>query len=125
MNDATLLHRQVNPSWIQQGRVTSQAFKPTPKDEFKLSVYDGDLIGPEDAWVHYTQTLSRGSVGVLAVTVAECRSHELDARPDPEPFPEHAIVDFSGLGTNQIEKKSKKLKASAVDRGWQFEPEAE
>ena len=125
MNNVTLLHRQVNPSWIQEGRVTSQAFKPTPKDEFKLSVYDGDLISPEDAWGHYTQTLLLDSIGVLAVTVVECSAHELDARPDPEPFPEHAIIDFTGLGTNQIEKKSKKLKASAVDRGWQFQPDEE
>jgi hypothetical protein len=38
LNDTTLLHRQINPSWVQQGRVTSQAFRPTPKDESKLSV---------------------------------------------------------------------------------------
>lgn len=125
MNDATLLHRQVNPSWIQQGRVTSQAFKPTPKDDFQVSVYDGDLIDPEDAWLHFTGELGFDSVGVLAVTVAECKVHELDARSDPVPFPEHAVIDFTGLGTNQVEKKSKKLKAFAVTRGWQFHPEEE
>lgn len=90
-----------------------------------MSVYDGDLINPEDAWLHFTSELGFDSVGVLAVTVAECKVHELDARPDPEPFPEHAVIDFSDLGTNQIEKKSKKLKASAVDRGWQYQPEPE
>ena len=42
MTPDTLLFRQVNPGWIREGRVTSQAFKPTAKDEKKLSVYDGD-----------------------------------------------------------------------------------
>lgn len=64
MNPTTLLYRQVNPSWIQSGRVTSQAFKPTPKDERRLSVYDGDLITPADAWRHYTESLGFSSVGV-------------------------------------------------------------
>ena len=36
-----LLHRQVHPSWIQEGRITSQAFSPTPKDLGLLSVYLG------------------------------------------------------------------------------------
>jgi hypothetical protein len=124
VNDATLLLRQVNPSWIQQGRVTSQAFKPTPKDDFKLSVYDGDLTSPPDSWKHFTEKLGFRSVGTLAITVAECSSQELPARPDPEPFPEHAVVDFTGLETNQIEKKSKKLNALAAHRGWLYQPEA-
>ena len=40
MNSKTILLRQIHPIWIQQGRVTSQAFRPTPKDENKLSVFD-------------------------------------------------------------------------------------
>ncbi len=124
MNDATLLLRQVNPSWIQQGRVTSQAFKPTPKDDFKLSVYDGDLITPLDSWTHFTEMLRLQSVGTLAVTVAECSAQELPARPDTQPFLEHAVVDFTGLGSSQIEKKSKKLNALAAGRGWLFQSEA-
>ena len=118
MNDSTLLFRQVNPSWFQNGRVTSQAFRPTPKDEFKLSVYDGDLIDAEASWQHFTKTLD--SIGTLALTVSECHELELEARPDP--FPEHAVIDFSGLRKNQIETKSKKLRVVADARGWQFQP---
>lgn len=125
MNDETLLHRQVNPSWILLGRVTSQAFKPTPKDEHKLSVYDGDQIDAEDSWVHYTTSLGLASVGVLAISVAECTAEGLNARPDPDPFDEHAVIEFEGNSNSQIEKKSKKLKKKAVDRGWQYEPETE
>jgi tRNA(Ile2) C34 agmatinyltransferase TiaS len=74
MTTQTLLLRQVNPSWVQAGRVTSQAFKPTQKDNKMLSVYDGDQIEPEASWRHYTEQLGHLSVGVLAVIVAECQS---------------------------------------------------
>ena len=33
MTDDTLLLRQVNPAWIQAGRITSQIFRPTPTDQ--------------------------------------------------------------------------------------------
>ncbi|OQC41352.1 MAG: hypothetical protein BWX66_00754 [Deltaproteobacteria bacterium ADurb.Bin058] len=48
MNVHTLLLRQIHPDFIQNQRVSSQAFRPTPKDERKLSVYDGDLITPAE-----------------------------------------------------------------------------
>lgn len=120
MNSDTLLHRQINPSWIQGGRVTSQAFKPTPKDQNRLSVYDGDLINAENAWRHYTQTLGFSSIGVLSVTVSECQSLELPVAPDPKLFPEHAVIIFENLTNGQIEKKSKQLRAFAEARDWLF-----
>ena len=40
MNDDTLLYHQVHPSWIVDGGISWQAFRPTPKDEGLLSVYD-------------------------------------------------------------------------------------
>ena len=55
MNNETLLLRQIHPSFIQAGHITSQAFRPTPKDQNKLSVYDGDQISAEDAWQHSRQ----------------------------------------------------------------------
>jgi hypothetical protein len=49
MTDTSLIHRQVHPSFVQAGSissqvfsVTSQVFKPTPKDLGKLSVYNGE-----------------------------------------------------------------------------------
>jgi hypothetical protein len=118
MTGATLLLRQVHPSFVQAGRVTSQAFRPTPKDDGQLSVYDGDQIKPEAAWDHYTTTLACASVGSLAVTVDECAAEELTAKPDPDPFPEHVVIDFTSLSDKQAEKKGKKLKAKAEARGW-------
>ena len=122
MKDHTQLLRQVHPDFIQDGRVSSQAFKPTPKDEKQLSVYDGDQISAVDSYQHYTETLNLPSDGVLAVTVEECTNLELPAEPKPlENFPEHATIDFSRQGTASIEKKSKLLRAKAMQRDWLFQ----
>jgi hypothetical protein len=124
MKSETLLLRQVNPSWVQQGRVTSQVFKPTPKDNRRLSVYDGDQVTALQAWSHYTTELGFASVGVQAVTVAECVALELPAELDPTPFPAHAVIRFDACTPSQIEKKAKRLKAAAEVRGWLHQAEA-
>ena len=119
MNPNTLLYRQIHPSWVQEGRATSQAFRPTPKDDNRLSVYDGDQITAEAAWKHYTLKLP--SVGVMAVTVAECEKRQLAVIPDPLPdFSEHALIDFTGLTANQTRRTAQQLTAAANARGWQF-----
>jgi hypothetical protein len=123
MKPDTLLLRQVNPSWIQQGRVTSQVFQPTPKDRKKLSVYDGDQITPENSWKHFTERLGFVSVGVMAVTVSECAKENLLVKSDPALFPEHAVIDFTGLTENQIKQKAKRLKAAAETRSWLYQAE--
>jgi hypothetical protein len=120
MTETTLLLRQINPAFVQQGRVTSQAFRPTPKDQQKLSVYDGDMISPEQAWVHFTANQGLQSVGVLGVTVQECRNEDLVVRSSPEHFAEHAEIDFLGFTPNQCEKKGKRLRSAAEARGWLY-----
>ena len=72
MIDATVVYRQIHPSFVQAGFPTSQAFRPTPKDESKLSVYDGDQITAENAFQHYINDLNLSSVGVMGLTVSEC-----------------------------------------------------
>ena len=118
MTDSTLLLRQVHPGFVQNQRPSSQVFRPTRKDESKLSVYDGDIMSPEQSWKHFTEVLERQSVGVLAVTVAECREQDLRAAPSPEVFEGHAHIDFTGFSANQAERKGKKLLAVALLRGW-------
>lgn len=120
MKDETLLLRQIHPSFVQDGRVTSQAFRPTPKDQNRLSVYDGDQIDAPGAWHHYTESLGHRSVGVMAVTVSECTAEALKVEPDPEPFPEHAVIDFSGFEKKAVEKKAKKLRIKAAERDWLY-----
>ncbi len=125
MTNSTLLLRQVNPSWIQAGRITSQVFKPTPKDENRLSVYDGDQITAEKSWRHYTGELGFSSVGVVAVTVGECQSQGLSAESDPRPFPAHVVINFDGCSGTQVEKKARHLKKAAEARDWQYRTEAD
>ncbi|MCX6874711.1 MAG: hypothetical protein NTW21_13025 [Verrucomicrobia bacterium] len=121
MVPSTLLLRQVTPSFIQAGRVTSQVFHPTPKDKDLLSAYDGDLIGAEAAWVHYTQQLGLRSAGVLALAVAECAAEGLSCRPDPQRFPEHAVIDFTGKTKRDKKAIASILRDRAVARDWLFE----
>lgn len=125
MTSDTLLFRQVNPYWMQQDRITSQTFKPTPKDKEKLSAYDGDQVTAEESWEHYTRRLGFQSVGVVAVTVDECAKQELQAIPDPTPFPAHVFIDFSGLSGNQKIMKAKSLRVIAQNRGWQYQAETD
>lgn len=124
MTGDSLLLRQIHPSFLRLGRATSQAFRPTPKDESLLSVYDGSLISAEASWIHFTTILKRDSVGTMAVTVEECAAESLSVRPDPDAFPEHAVIDFSGFSHNQCEKKGKNLKAKAEARGWLYQAPA-
>lgn len=122
MNAQTLLYRQVNPHWVINGEPNSQTFMPTRKDQGLLSVYDGDQITPVDSWHHFTGVLGYASAGVAAVSLAECQAQQLAVHPDPESFPEHALIDFTGLSRSQRERKAAQLKAAALARGWQFLP---
>ncbi len=121
MNSDTLLLRQINPSFIQNGRVTSQAFRPTPKDENKLSVYDGDQITPENSWIHFTSNPQCRSDGVLAISYEQCDQQSIPVIADGIPFPEHAYLNFSDMGKGEIERKAKILVSKAQERGWLYQ----
>ncbi len=124
MNTDVLLYRQINSSWVQSGRVTRQAFKPSARDGRRLSVYDGGMITAEDAWKHYTGGLGFASTGVLAVSRGDCAEQELPVKPDPVPHPAHAVIDFTACSNTQVEKKAKRLIESAWKRGWQYKANA-
>jgi hypothetical protein len=122
MSPQTLLLRQIHPSFVQAGRVTSQAFRPTPKDDHHLSVYDGDRIAPQAAWKHFTDNPACRSAGVMALAYEECAALALPVHADGIPFAEHCSIDFSGLEKKEIERKAKILSVQAQQRGWQFGP---
>jgi len=71
-----------------------------------------------------TTELGFSSIGVLAVTAAECWALDLPVEPDPEPFPAHAVIRFDACTPSQIEKKAKRLKAYGEARGWQHQAES-
>jgi hypothetical protein len=122
-DDEQTLHRQVHPSWVQDGRITSQAFSPTPKDAGLLSVYDGKQIAAEPSFIHYTTVQKLTAIGTVSVTAGEATSVGLPWRPDPEPFPEHAVIDYTELPTpGKIKAKAQALAERARQRGWTYTP---
>lgn len=118
MKDDTVLLRQIHPAFVQEGRVTSQAFRPTPKDESLLSVDDGSLVSPEASFERFNNTPNCESIGLKAVTKGECSSAELPVIQDGNPYPEHCSIDFTGLGRKPAERKAKQLRSYASQRGW-------
>lgn len=121
MSPATPLLRQVHPSFVQAGHITSQVFRPTPKDEQQLSVYDGHKIKPQAAWLHFIQNPLCRSAGVVAVLKSECDREQLAVVADGVPFPEHCYLDFANFDKKNIELKAKFLSRIAQSRGWLFQ----
>ena len=79
-----LLYRLVHPSFVHDGRVTSQALRPTPKDDDLLSVDRSSLSTPEASWGRFIES-GYEAVGVVAVSVDECSEEGLPALSDPLP----------------------------------------
>lgn len=114
-----LFYRQIHPKFVQNGRVTSQAFR-TDKCE-PLSVYDSKMFDPQSAWKHYTDN-GYLSVGVMAVTDAECVAHDLEVVTDSVDFWGHASIKFGELSMTAKRKIAKYLVTDAVARGWCYQP---
>lgn len=113
-----LLYRQVHPAWVVNGEPSSQAFRPTAKDEGRLSITLGSNASAEEAFQHHTQTLSMKSSGSWAVSVGEAKEVELNSFHEPLPeSPDHGFIDFRGLSRKPTETKAKVLKGLAVARG--------
>ena len=117
-----LLHRQVNPNWIQSGQFSSQTFRPTSKDAGKLSVYDGKQISAGESFAHWTSELNLKSDGVVSVSTGEVEALALAWAIDGTPFPAHGYIDFTGLTKGQVERSATLLKARALARGWSHQP---
>ena len=122
-----LLWRQIHPKFVQDGRATSQAFRPSPKDEDQLSVDRGHLTTAADSHSRYVRS-GFESAGILAVTIGECGYHGLPVYSDPvpegdHPNPAHALVDYRALPSRgRREAVAKMLTANALARGWQHRP---
>lgn len=124
-----IMFREVHPAWVRDGRITSQAFKPTATDEDKVSVYRSSLITAEGAFLYHTEVCKMSSTGTWGVTVAECTGEDVPVLPDPvESPPErvqaaHCVLDFTTVGSRkQVEGKASKLSRAATARGCLFEP---
>lgn len=122
MEKSTLLYRQVNPNWLIDGRPTSQTFTPFPKDEGKLSAYNGKKWTAQDSFLHFTENQGFEAIGNLAVTPKECDESDLQTIEDNIPFDGHAYIDFTPFTTGQVRTKAKQLKNKALQRGFTYLP---
>lgn len=118
MTPETILLRQVHPNFVPNGELSSQAFFPFPKDDGKLSVYDGDQINPGESHRHYLSVMQKESVGVWGVSVGEAATEGLPSQNSPLPnSPAHAHIDFEARDEKLCRKLAKRLKAAALVRG--------
>jgi hypothetical protein len=123
-----LLLRQIHPTFIQEGRMTSQAFRPTPKDQKLLSVNRSSKIKPLDAYILHTEIKKLSSVGVWGVSVSEVNDiDDLNIKEDPIENPiedkSHSLIDFSLLDSeSRIKAISSKLADKARKRGCLHQP---
>ena len=123
-----LLLRQVHPNFIVEGRISSQAFLPTAKDDKKLSVNRNSMVSAKEAFELHTQEKKLKSTGVWAVSVEEVVSLDsLAIEPDPIEVPiqdrSHALIDFSKLPSeSRIRSTAKNLAEKAQDRDCLYEP---
>lgn len=115
-----LLHRQVHPTFLRDGRLSSQAFKPNSGDDGQLSVARGSLASAKAAYERYIAR-KRASCGVWSVTLTECAAVSAPAYADPlEDDDAHAVINFNEVATkSQWDKVADKLAACARARGCQ------
>jgi hypothetical protein len=114
MDDDDKLYRQISPKFFQDGTISSQAFRPLG-GKTKLSLYNGLMITPKDAYVHYTETLHNQSDGVAEILVGSFTKRGLEVIPDGEGFDEHVSADFSNIihSRKELEKVSRNLRDEA------------
>jgi hypothetical protein len=127
-DEQELLFRQVHPSFVRDGRLGSQAFRPTPKDKRLLSVDRSSLTSDKAAFELHTQCKQLASAGTWAVTVGECAGLDLAVRPDPIaeapcPNPAHAVIDFTSLSKSKADDYGTRLARLANERGRLYPPD--
>ncbi|MFD7656018.1 hypothetical protein ACFV4N_18775 [Actinosynnema sp. NPDC059797] len=118
-----LLYRQVHPTQMPNGTMSSEAFNPSARDKDLLSTLR-EHVGPEEAYRRWTETNGFLSVGTYAVSVGEVDDQGLQAIDDAATTePDHASIDYtSAQGKSERKRRSRKLRDAAVARGCLHRP---
>ncbi|MDQ8732407.1 hypothetical protein [Bradyrhizobium sp. LHD-71] len=120
-----VLFRQIHPGFVEDGVPSSQPFRPTPKDQNKLSVDRSSAITPEASFTLFQEN-GGATIAVYGLSVGDFASEAIICHPDPLPElnnPAHAIADYSPHKTSQHKTIAKRLKRLAIARGC-FHPRA-
>ena len=124
-DEAEILFRQIHPNHMRAGVPLSDRFRPSPKDEGKLSVDRSSLVTAAESFDRF---ISNGfaSAAVYGVTVGECFAENLPSFEDPIAESEtlkanaaHAIIDFQGFPEKNWKNIARRLHLKAVARGQQ------
>jgi hypothetical protein len=129
-NADELVWRNVNPKFIESGVVSSQAFRPTPKDKRKMSGAREDKVSADKHFHEFTNDLGLESAGVWAVSVREANAQDvrcvydaesLNRPPDPCPTG-HTYFDFQPHGNSAQRRIGRILSDNAQQRGRKHPP---
>lgn len=127
-----LLWRNAHPDWIENGKLTSQAFRPTPKDQNKLSSARASKVSVENNFKEFTGDFGLASIGVWAVSVGEAGAEDIQAIYDehspstPTPcLTGHTSLDFAEISNNRAKRIGSRLRDQAEKRGVQYPPPGE
>lgn len=123
-DSAELLFRQIHPSFVEMGEPSSAGFKPTPKDDGKLSVDRSSIFSPAQSYDLHTNAKGLQSVGTYGLTVSEFKEEAVPCHADPIPAtntevgnPAHAVGDFNAHSSGKQKTIAKRLKQKALARG--------
>jgi len=122
-----LLWRQVNPQFVNNGQVTSQAFRPNSGDGNLISTCREEKQDARGAFEFYTTVLGRDSAGTWAVSVEQVVAvgarafddSESETAPQPCP-PGHTSIDVRPFGPGRVKAISTVLSRHANVRGRQY-----
>ena len=130
MTEHTLLFRQINPSYVRRNplentiEVRLEAFMPRINtNQSNISVDDGDRISAETAWGDFVKKPYCKSMGVLGVSVLECKNLQLSPRDAPTKGHEtHVEIYFPSEKKDEWKIFAAGLRDLAVRHDWFFGP---
>ncbi|MFV0633993.1 hypothetical protein [Demequina sp.] len=128
------LWRQVHPDWVQDGVISSSAFKPKRNDGKQLSCSRESIVSAAEATRHYGDVLGFRTAGSAAVSVGDVHTPDNPVGPtatvsarvvddsergatEGDLPPGHAYVDLRPFGSSAIERKAKQLAFFAAKNG--------
>ena len=118
-----VLYRQIHPEFIENGLPTSQPFRPTRKDQGRLSVDRSSVTSASDSFDLFIDS-GFASAAVYGLSVGEfgfenlpCLEDPIEESPTTAANAAHAFVDFTAHSDGQWKNISKRLKRKAIERG--------
>lgn len=124
--DGEHLWRQAAPAHlVQDGTVSYLVFRPTSRDDRKLSVFRETVVTAKEAYDNHVDA-GRASLGTLGVRVGQVRDTDLRAIDDSTTSDDlpagHAFIDFRPLTKRQTNTAAERLLRQATANGWAFKP---